>query len=358
MRLLGAALLAFFVVAPVQASSSVMRVKVLMSQKSTMGIDVDLIRLDESGRSLGILSGKTDRKGMAQFRTESQDYSVIARAHFQNVTYYSDMVLVGYPSPLEINVYPSTREPLPLEIEDVRLFVQSHEEGIMVSQQFIVLNPSDKTFLGSGTEESSETLRFSVPSSAFDLERGVGVNADSSRIENNDIIVSTPLVPGRTTFGLSYKMEKKRGRVQFKQALGIPAKQISIGIADAGVKPSFADLATRHEKFFDGKVISTFEWVLPQSAAKQLDFQISGLPLEVRFSHWLPFALLLVLLGLVTLFLKRAPIAQDQSLDRSQLLRELKSLERIKSQRLIEDSEYQLRRILLIEKLWSLDARS
>jgi hypothetical protein len=281
---------------------------------------------------------------------------MVARSNFQGVTYFSEMFRVGYPLPLEIYAHPSTRDDVQLQVEDTRIFISAAEEGIVVSQQFVVINPSDKTFLGKGEGEKAETFRFSIPSSAFDLERGAGIDADSARIENNDVILRTPLIPGRTLFALSYKMEKKRGAVNFKQKLSAPVDQISMGIATSGVKPSFASEAVFSSKYFDGSLIATYSMTFPKPS-QELDFRISGLPLEIRFSHWLPLIMLVILLIAIIALSRRKLAPTSSGTDRSALLGELKALETIKTQRLIEDSEYQLRRLLLIEKLWSSDDR-
>lgn len=357
MKMLGLILLILATSTAVFANSKAQQVRVSVGGKPVANQELELIKLDESGQVTETLKGNSNSQGVASFRLNKTDATMVARVNYQGVTYFSEMFRVGYPLPLEIYAHPSTREDVSLRIEDTRLFVSSVEEGIVVSQQFLVVNPSDKTYLGKGEGEKAETFRFSIPSSAFDLERGAGINADSARIENNDVILSTPLIPGRTLFSLSYKMEKKRGSVSFKQKLSAPIEQISMGIATSGVKPSFASDATVGTKYFDGQLIATYERRF-STPVSDLDFRISGLPLQIRFSHWLPLMMFALLLVLVVLLSRRKLAPATAVMNRTDLLQQLKALETIKAQKLIEDSEYQLRRLLLLEKLWSSDDRS
>jgi hypothetical protein len=338
------------------ASPKTQQVRITMGGKPLANQELELIKLDDSGQLTEALKKNSNAKGIATFSLNKSDSTIVARSNYQGVTYFSEMFRVGYPLPLEIYAHPSTRDDVQLQVEDTRLFISSVEEGIVVSQQFVVINPSTKTFLGKGEGQKAETFRFSIPSSAFDLERGVGIDADSARIENNDIILSTPLIPGRTLFALSYKMEKKRGAVNFKQKLSAPVDQISMGIATSGVKPSFASEAVLSSKYFDRNLIATYSMIFPKPVS-ELDFRISGLPLQIRFSHWLPLMLFVILLIAVIVFSRRNLTPTSSGFNRKSLLEELKALETIKTQRLIEDSEYQLRRLLLIEKLWSSDDR-
>ncbi len=338
------------------ANPKTQQVRISVGGKPLANQELELIKLDDSGQLTETLKRNSNAQGIATFSLSKADSTMVARTNYQGVTYFSEMFRVGYPLPLEIYAHPSTRDDVNLKVEDSRLFISAVEEGIVVSQQFIVINPSNKTFLGKGEGQKAETFRFSIPSSAFDLERGAGIDADSARIENNDIILSTPLIPGRTLFALSYKMEKKRGSVSFKQKLSAPTDQISMGIANSEVRPSFASEATLSSKYFDGDLIATYEMIFPKPVS-ELDFRISGLPLQIRFSHWIPLMMFVILLIAVILLSRRRLTPTSSGFNRKDLLEELKALETIKTQRLIEDSEYQLRRLLLIEKLWSSDDR-
>lgn len=313
-------------------------VEVRSPQGPVANQEVDFFIFDGNQNQESI-TRKTNSQGRALFSiTDKEKFSVAARTIYQGVSYFTDVNFSNVKSPLTLRVYPATISSDALKIRDLQLFLEPVEKSLRVDQQWTVFNPTQTTIISG--------FRVTLPSNGFDLQLQQGFSQDRTSFEGNDLVVTTPLLPGESRFGLIYSIEGKRTRATFAPQFSLPVEHLSLGINQ--------DLSLKNKNFSAaGRRILNDEWVSLYERAVEpgeaLTIEVSGLPLGLRFSQWLPW-IVVILLCLLLWRLPRPQLATTLP-DESKILDELIYLERARREKILSESEYQLRRLPLLERL-------
>lgn len=304
----------------------------------------------KNGQDLGRLDAKTNASGLAviSLKVIDPELVVAVRSTYDGVTYVSDIFSPAQEPSLDFRVYPATKDPSKVHVNDLRLFFSEVEGGVRVDQDLVIENAGSASFIGSSG--STEVLRLSLPSNIFDLNLGMGFSQDQVDFDKNDIILKSPLYPGITRFSVSYSLEAKRGAGLFNFSSVLPIDQVSMSTNLAGLKVLGLDLIEGPQKLFEDRFIKTFTANL--SGTSSLSLKLKGLPWNLRFSQWAPFLFVVILLTFTFTWVQRTQVPEvDLSQSRQKLLDELKWLEASREKKLLSAQDYQLRRLASLEKL-------
>lgn len=307
--------------------------------------DVQLIGFVE-GQPQIIQKQRTNAKGLAIFQNPvKKSAPFAAHTDFENAPYMTDIFDGSTSQKILINVYRSENSSKDLMLEDVRLYYRLTSGGVRVDQDFVILNPSNRTRLG-------HHFSFDVPASAFDFQFGSGFSEQNTEIEGNQVKLNAPLYPGKTRLGISYRLEAKRGRVSAHQKMSLEIQSISLALDGSALKFDPPSNARLSRKIFEEREVRTFDWAGQRQ--RELQITVTGIPLDIRLHQWLPLLILGIALGLSLLNISRRSSSGPIS-DSSQVLAEFGRWNLLRQRGAVSDREYQLRRLESLEKLMTHD---
>lgn len=340
--------------------SSPLKITVTLDQKPLAGQPIQVIGFTQ-GEQKFEKTEKTGADGRLQVSIpNSNELHLLVQTIYQNVAYYSN-ILEATELPKEgvqIKVYPAVAEDAAVRVEDLRLFFKETDAGLRVDEEIVIQNASEKTITGKNSdpksEEAPETFRLQLPNGAFDLKFESGFTQETTRFENNDIILARPLLPGRARLGLQYTIERGRRSLAFQQILSLPVTQISFGTESETLKIYGLDLKAGPQKWIDEGQAYTWTYLAP-TPLKKIAFEIRGLKLNYRAAEVIaPLTLFLLILSLILMnrFLKSDLKASELSSQASrQDLEEWRRIHELLKAGVINIEEAQKRKMKSLEKL-------
>ncbi|HET6319707.1 MAG TPA: hypothetical protein VFG86_24880, partial [Chloroflexota bacterium] len=180
----------------------------------TAGITVALISFGRKEQApLGQVTTTADEAGHYSFTGVDRDpnlvYLLIAR--------YAD---ISYPSPspfqlqepsmqVDIPVYESTSNDDALQLERLNLLVLGADQGTLQFMQMgAIVNNGDRTFVTANPQDQqlAQAVKFALPRGALGAQMQSGFDQDDVIPGVGGIQVTTPLLPGRHEFALSFQL--------------------------------------------------------------------------------------------------------------------------------------------------------
>ncbi len=330
-----------------------LNVEVKNLDKPVPNLEVNLLGFQD-GKPLYNEKRQTNRSGTAKFELgNAENLTFVFRTIYQDIQYISDFVDGNHKpeKPIRLSVYDSKPSDPRLVIRERSLFFKWTGESISVDDEIIVENNSPFTIVGKGQNDSTnaapETLKFSLPSGAHDLRFELGYTEEETRFEGNDIIVSTPFLPGLSRFSLKYNLETKGKNAQFLSTTSVPLQKVTIGSSIPNFFPESPSLKEEPSKFFENHQVSL--WSITPEQNQSLLFTLNGIP---RVWHW-PYFLPGITLILLSIFgvLGSKNTRKTKKPHRKELIEELAKLDILQERKAISAAEYQARRFDLLSEL-------
>lgn len=296
---------------------------------------------------------KTNKKGIATFEVSKPDnVTFIFRTIFQDIEYISDFIDGNHPpqKPIPISVYEQRTSDPGLYIRERSLFFTWADNALLVEDEIIIENASRYSIVGPSNKENPETFRLTLPTGAHDLRFALGFSEEETRFEKNDIVVSTPFIPGLSRFSVKYAIETTKQNFHFDSKLSLPVKKITLGTTIRDFRPANVEggWISEGSKLFGDR--TAYLWSLANPETIESGFRLQGLPRVIHWPSFVPFVLLALLLGLASI-LGRRQKHSDHSGSKQNLLRELAQARLLLERKVITPTEYHLRRFDLLSKL-------
>lgn len=173
----------------------------------------------------------------------------------------------------EVTVYETTRDDSAIHVERHHLIIDFAEEGMRVAELYIFRNTGDRTFVGDG-----ETLRLPLPANAERVRFDDPRMQTSTRLQDNVVVDSLPVLPGTRQVLLSYAVPYQGRSTTFTKPIAYPTASVNILVADVGVKVSA-------EGFAQGEPVTTQDGMRflnyirsGMDAGSQIVLEFSNLP--------------------------------------------------------------------------------
>lgn len=348
-------MLASLVLISIHLISAPLKVQVVLAEKPLANQRVEIIGFYEGEKKFE-KQLKTNAQGLVEVAIESKSEThILAQTIYQNVAYYSGVLSsLSIPkAPVKISVYPVTVEEPTVHIEDLRLFITEKEDALRVEETIVIQNPSQKVMVGKQTdpqsEESPESFRFQLPPGAFDLKFDAGFTQETVRFDGNDIVLTRPILPGRTHLALQYSVERGRMSLNFQQEFSLPVSLVSLGASDSKLQLSGMNFTKGPSKWLNDEQAFTWtqQFVPPR---KRVAFEMRGLGLQYRLAEVLgPLTLILLIGGLFFMRRLKRPEQSLSALDDS--LSEWNRLHELYKRGLLTPDEFTARKLKSLEKL-------
>ncbi len=169
------------------------------------GAAVQLIRPGDNGAKKVLRTTRTDAAGRFLFPAQEWGKNELLMANVPHQGY--DYAAVAYdggdklkavgmtvnPAQVDVSTYDTTTKNVPLEFQVHHLAVKSTETGINVIERIVVINPTEKTFLGIGPRKISVLLN--VPKNAKNVKLDAKVTDAKLIKTSNGYGIERPITP-------------------------------------------------------------------------------------------------------------------------------------------------------------------
>lgn len=291
---------------------------------------------------MSAITTKTDNEGHFVFEGLSTEsgYSYQVTLAFKQADYTSEWLSFndGEVSKFaEVTVYDSTTSDEAIKVTMTHTILYVGQDSLKVTEYFLFVNESDRTYIGSedtNSAEERETLRFSLPKEAAELQPEYGLMECCIHGSENGFVDTMPVLPGGKEVVYSYRVDYNSGAYTFSRNMNYPTVNYDFLVQGEGTKVIGNQLTTEEPLDIEG---AWFNHLSGTNFARDdiLEVQLSGLPQTSNQGAILWVVLILVVLGtgfgFVYLMRKRRlqPVSSEDSLDqkRQRLLIELAHLD-------------------------------
>ena len=285
---------------------------------------------------------RSDAEGRFLFDGLSTEpgYSYQVVLTFQQAEYYSRWL--GFDEgetskSVEVTVYDSTTSDEAIKVQMAHMIVYVEEGTLLVKEYFLFVNESDRTYIGSKeitTEGDRETLRFSLPDKATELQPGYGLMECCIVSSEEGFVDTMPILPGGKDVAYSYKVDYNSGTYTFSRNVNYTMARYDFLFQGEGIKVTSDQLVAEEPMNIEGTQFNHLSGrdFVPGDI---LVAQLSGLP-ETNNQEavmWAVLALIVLTCGFSLTYLLRKkrvqPLSPEDSLEqkRQRLLVELAQLD-------------------------------
>ncbi len=228
----------------------------------------------------------TDAKGHFSFDKldTAQDFSYQITAHYENVSYYSDVITLTTepkPQPIKIDVYEPTTDFGAIHVERAHVIIEVTPRSLQFAQLYVLSNPGDRAYVGPVADGSSPTLKFYVPAGATNLDFQQGSLGDRFQRTADGFTDSEPVLPGVGSQQIVYRYQVPFSSTAMSLAItnAYTVTALNVLISDANVRFSSPGLQNDGVRSVQNEQWQSFSGSnTPPGQVVQLNFE--GLPLD------------------------------------------------------------------------------
>ncbi|MDQ3549725.1 MAG: hypothetical protein M3439_13005, partial [Chloroflexota bacterium] len=196
------------------------------------GIEVTISKFaDQSGASEDTTTTTGD-DGTFRFDglDTSQGFAYAVSARYVGVLYASSMILLSTApeQQVDIAVFETTTDQATISIPTRGLIVSAidRETGLLSMTDAYTFEVAGDSTVVNGSDGYS--VRFPVPETVDEITPRPGFNFGTARVEETDVLVTTPLKPGQTNASLDYVFEYTGSNLELPIAAAYPTRTIQI----------------------------------------------------------------------------------------------------------------------------------
>lgn len=256
----------------------------------------------------------TDPEGSFRFSelpTEA-GYSYDVALYYQEAEYHSERLVFAddsYVKSIVLDVYDATENPEVIQIEMAHIIIYVEPDILHVEEYFIFFNESDQTYIGtpsSNDESVRETLKFSLPAGASELQISHGLMDCCITSTENGLVDSMAVLPGPREIVYSYHINLDSKKYVFSEGVNYPIKNLTFLIQGDNIDISSEQLLASEPLSVEG---TAFNHLSGNNIAQDevISVQLSNLPVTGNSANmiWLAFILAILIIGFLFVFALR-----------------------------------------------------
>jgi hypothetical protein len=260
-----------------------------------------------------------------------------------------------------IRVYEPTTDAGVLRVNVHHIIVDVGAGMVQVAELLVFTNPTDRTYIGSTVRADGkrDTLRFSLPPGAGNLEYLEGLAPGRATTGGNAIVDTADVKPGIREIAYSYTLPSARGALGIVRRLDYPTDRVEV-FGKAGVNLDVASLARQNPVTTEQGNYVRFSGG-PLRAQQDLAIQLTALPGAGSAARWLIVAGIAILVAgaLAYPLLRRNARRADALPTREELLAAAAALDDAYEAGRVPRSQYETRRgrykTMLVQSMRSTD---
>ncbi len=290
---------------------------------------------------VGSSTAKTDAEGRFVFNGLSTEsgYSYEVVLTFQEAEYNSEWLNFAEEETtksVEVTVYDSTTSDGAIKVAMSHTIIYVGQDSLQVKEYFLFVNEADRTYVGSKevAGEKRETLRFSLPKEATELQYTLGLMECCIIGSEGGFVDTMSVLPGGREVAYSYKVNHSSGTYTFSRNLNYSMTRYDFLFQSGSVEVTGDRLAAQEPMDIEG---TQFNHLSGRDLAPGdiLVVQLSGLPEtnNQKAIIWAAVALVVLVVGSSFVYLLRKrrlrPVSREYSPNqmRQRLLVELAELD-------------------------------
>jgi len=242
--LLGSLLPAITVAAPNDGSVSGQIVNKTSGGGSTAGVNVALISFGRKEQApLGRMFTTADADGRYAFGGVDRDPNIVylVVAQYANISYPSEtpFQLLQPEVQFDVPVYESTSSDDALQFERLNLLVLGADQGsLQFMQMGAIVNNGDRTFVAANPQDQqlARAVKFALPRGALGAQMQSGFDQQDVIPGIGGIQVTTPLLPGRHEFALSFELPYSGSSADVSLQVPYPTAAFSVYLPNTGLR--------------------------------------------------------------------------------------------------------------------------
>ena len=228
---------------------------------------------------------KTDVEGYFVFGGLSTEpgYSYEVTITFQQAEYYSERLSFDEGETnkfTEVIVYDSTTSDEAIKAAMAHTVIYVEQGSLRVVEYFFFVNEGDRTYIGSkemDTEGTRETLRFSLPEEATELQPAQGLMECCIYDSEDGFVDTMPVLPGGKEIAYSYRVDYNSGAYTFSQNVSYPIVNYNLLVHGEGIRIASDQLTTEEPLNIEG-ILFNYLSGTDIAAGNILTTRLSGLP--------------------------------------------------------------------------------
>jgi len=202
----------------------------------------------------------TDAEGRFAFNelpTET-DYGYEVTLTFQEAEYNSEWLTFEDSETSKftlITVYDAIDSDEAIRVELVHTIIYVEPDSLRVEEYLLFINEASRTYIGSKnstTGESRETLRFSLPKGATELQPTFGLMECCITGSKDGFVDTMPFLPGGKEVVYSYRVNQDSGTVTFSQRVNYPTANLELLVQGDSIKIDSDQLAAKESLNIEG----------------------------------------------------------------------------------------------------------
>jgi len=211
---------------------------------STGGVPVALISFGRKEQApLGRMVTTADADGGYSFAGVDRDPNIIylVVAQYSNISYPSEAPFqILEPSvEFDVPVYESTSADDALQFERLNLLVLGADQGsLQFMQMGAIVNNGDRTFVAANPQDQqlARAVKFALPRGALGAQMQSGFDQQDVIPGIGGIQVTTPLLPGRHEFALSFQLPYNGSSADVSLQMPYPTAAYSVYLPNTGLR--------------------------------------------------------------------------------------------------------------------------
>ncbi|MBI2911470.1 MAG: hypothetical protein HYY05_04950 [Chloroflexi bacterium] len=249
-------------------------------------IQVEL-EISRGGRPLETRPQTTSGDGRFRFEglETGSDFSYVLSVLYQDVVYQSGEVRFAPGADRKsasLKVFETTRSDPGLTVSRGLIAVQEIDrltQTVLLFEIVTLRNPSDRTFLpeSEGGTRPTNLVRFSLPLGAAALHPQLGVEAASVLQVDRGFATSSPLLPGESEIGFTYRLPYAEGIYQFERPVVYNQEELRVLVPRDGMGLQGAGLELAGDVDFGSRGFHVY-LARDLTAGGRVGFALSGLP--------------------------------------------------------------------------------
>jgi hypothetical protein len=212
---------------------------------SPAGASVRLITFGRTQQAvLGQRTTQADATGRFEFSGVDRypDMVYITLTRYTDVNYSSDQVFQLQESPsvqADIAIYEPTTDDRALQLERLNLLLVGADAGLLQFMEMgALVNTDDRTFVTANPQDRvfARAVRFALPPGALGVQMEAGFDSRDVTADVGGIQVTSPLLPGRHEFALSFQLPYTGSSADVTLQLPYPTATYTLYVPSTGLR--------------------------------------------------------------------------------------------------------------------------
>ncbi len=226
----------------VSKEGGVIKGKVVNNSTEKTLVDTDVILTAYLGdKEMGETRVKTNGEGVFEFKNLAWDRSYSVSLNYEGGEYITDRLVFSpeeVTKTLDLPVYESTDSDRDITVNISHMIVQISETSLSVAELMVFNNNGKRVYVGSKEIKKGrrETLKFSLPPGASDIQYLSGLTSDRVVGTNQGFVDTSSIEPGIKRVIYAYTLPFESGKDIIEKAIDYLTDSFVLLVSDTGAK--------------------------------------------------------------------------------------------------------------------------